>query len=124
MGISEILRLFSQIMIPNDTRQLSILTTSTDQVDEKHNMFPSPTKVLSQSCKVGIETFTHNLTEVVEMLGDVIEKLPQSTGQYSIDILTFALSVNGSGKISLIGEIGAGVTSGITIMLKKRVDTP
>lgn len=54
------------------------------------------------------------------MAKPVAEALPQSRADYEVNSLTFALSINGSGKISLIGELAAGVTSGITITLKKK----
>lgn len=99
---------------------ISILTTLTEEPSEIHTMFPSPTKLIGKASQITVQSLAENLSDFVRTLGRVVEELPESVGQYDVDSLTFSMSVDGEGKISLVGELSAGFTSGIIITLKKR----
>lgn len=105
-------------MVEEYTKKISIITYQSEKGSE--SMFPFPTGMISKYSELGYEKLKENLSDFVNMLGEIVEALPDSHGDYEVDNITFALSINGSGKISLIGELSAGVTSGITITFKKK----
>lgn len=107
-------------MSKRNTNMISIITIHSQGEDEGLAMFPSPSKIIAKSTQVIADRLGENLSAFVRILGEAIEKLPQSCGGYSVDTLTFSLSIDSSGKISLVGELSAGFTSGITITLKKQ----
>lgn len=84
------------------------------------SMFPSPTNMTIKTTRVASEKLGESLSGLVNTLSKIVEALPESCGGYDIDKLTFSISVDGSGKVSLVGELSAGFTSGICLTLKKR----
>lgn len=111
-------------MSKKNVELISILTIQSQDVTEERAMFPSPTRILARSTEVAAETFRDSLSGFVKMLGTVVQGVPELCGGYRVDTLTFSLDVNGSGKISLVGELSAGITSGITVTLKKERALP
>ncbi len=111
-------------MPKKDIERISILTSSVQGEGETFSMFPSTPQIVAKVRQVAIEKLEENLADFVTLLGKVVQTLPESCGGYSIDALTFSLSVDGSGKISLVGELAAGFTSGIIITLKKGGEAP
>lgn len=107
-------------MSKENTKTISILTVQTQKGPE--TMFP--TRMVAKSTEVATEKLKESLSYFVKMLDEIVETLPKSCGTYDVDTLTFSLSVDGSGKISLVGELSAGFTSGITISLKKKGEIP
>jgi len=84
-------------------------------------MFPAFLKLPTKSIEVSIGALSENINSIVARLGKIMDALPENCGsQYTIDELTFNLSINSSGKVSLIAEVGAGFSSGISIKLKRR----
>lgn len=101
------------------TQYISILASSEEvQATETMNAFPSPKKVLAKSRQIAVDKFEKSLAEFLQTLGTIVEKLPKSTGTYNIDTLAFSMSVDGGGKISLVGEISTGFTSSMTVTFK------
>lgn len=107
-------------MSKENTKKISILTFQTPTGPE--SMFPSPTKIIAKHSEVEYEKLKEGLSGLVKKLIDIVESLPRHREDYEVDNLTFALSISGSGKISLIGELSAGATSAITITLKKKAE--
>lgn len=105
-------------MVEEYTKKISILTYQAEK--EPESMFLSPTRMIAKYSDLGYEKLKESLSDFVNRLADIVETLPKSHGDYEVDNLTFSLSINGSGKISLIGELSAGVTSGITITFNKK----
>lgn len=102
-----------------------VVTTETQELEtafssEARTMFPSLAKIVARSTEIATEKLSENLAGFVETLSAVLETLPESCGPYDVDELTFSLSLDGAGKISLIGEVSAGVTSGITLTLRRK----
>lgn len=108
-------------MLENNMREISILTF--EHKEEAETMFPSVKKMVAKHTKVAADKLKKNISNFVKTIDDIVETLPKCRGIYEVDTLTFALSLDGSGKISLIGEISAGFTAGITITFKKRGNT-
>lgn len=100
------------------TKKISIMTYQTEK--EPESMFPSPSRMVAKYSDLEYGKLKKSLSDFVNMLADIVETLPEPHRDYEVDNLKFALSINGSGKISLIGELSAGVTSGITITFKKK----
>lgn len=109
-------------MSKENTKTISILTVQAQKGPE--TMFPSPTKMIVSYTQVATEKLKDNMSEFVKLLDEIVQTLPKSCGAYDVDTLTFSLSLDGSGKISLVGELSAGFTSGITISLKKKGEIP
>ena len=86
---------------------------------ETHAMFPSPTKGITKVSQITAKKLSENLSDLINSLQETMNTIPESCGPYSLDELTFSLAIDSSGKISLIGELSAGMTTGIVIKLKK-----
>ena len=98
---------------------ISILTL---EAEERSDRAILPSVVRNIAWKItSIETrlVSKELGRFINMLGKMVESLPESSGGYDVSMLSFSLSINSSGKISLVGEVGAGVTSCITVTLRK-----
>ena len=104
---------------PND-RLVSILVAGDDLgVEQRRSMFPRPSEVVQQ-VEVSAERLANGIKDCLESLRNVVQKMPDSLGEYDVDELTFALSINASGKVSLVAEAGIGLSTGITVKVKKR----
>lgn len=107
-------------MTDKNVASISILTIRRSEESEMPHMFPIPTRIIANTQRVAIEELGNNLSQIVDMLHGAIDKIPKSTGDFAVESFTFALSVNGGGKISLIGELSAQLSSGITVTLKRQ----
>jgi len=107
-------------MTKEDTDMISILTTQVEQGGQGRTMFASLPKAMTRYSQITAEKLGESLSGFIKTLSKVIETLPEPGGNYGLDSLTFSLSMDGRGKIFLIGELSAGVTSGITITIKRR----
>jgi len=101
----------------SNNKTISIL--STQKMPESNSMFPSTEEIATKCYEVGYKKFKENFSAFAEMLSQTVNDLPEISGNYQVDSITFSLAVNGQGKISLIGEISAGVSSGLTLTIKK-----
>jgi len=99
--------------------EISIVSYQTVRDAAQQTMFPITPQLLAKTSKVAMDTLRNNLADAVLMLSTVADKLPQPSGDYRIDVLTFALTIDGSGKVSLLGELSAGIAASITISLKR-----
>lgn len=97
-------------------RTISVLTGEM----QSESLFPATTKMLVKSSQLAIESVKRSLADCVESLEDIVDNLSDVDNQYDVDTITFSLSIDSSGKISLIGELSAGLVSSITITLKKK----
>lgn len=102
---------------------ISILThvheeaTGTDP--SKRSMFPKPSANLLEYAEIPAEQLANNLEKFMNSLQTVVKKIPSTVGDYDVDEITFSLSINGSGKVSLVAELAAGFSSGIEVKIKK-----
>jgi hypothetical protein len=70
--------------------------------------------------EISIETLSNNLANFVKTLGTIVESFPETYKKnYALEEIDFSLSVDASGSIALIGEVSAGITTGITVTFKK-----
>lgn len=84
-------------------------------------MFPSPEGVVRATIRMGQDVLADNLAGFIKVFGEVLDTLPSSCGKsFEVDELTCSLSVNGSGKVSLIGEVGAAIQSSMTIKFRRK----
>jgi hypothetical protein len=109
-------------MSRENPKQISVLTVQTEDESQTLSVFPSPSKMLAKSSQVAIDTLAENLTAFVNALGEIVDTVPESCGKYNVDNMSFSLSVDGEGRISLVGELAAGFSSGITVTLRKQKD--
>ena len=109
-------------MVKNE-KMISVLYMENPDNCGKNSLFPSTLGSLLKSKDISAENVSKNLSQFLNSLRSVISDLPDSCGPYDIDELSFSLSIDGSGKISLIGEVSAGIVSGITITLRKKNPT-
>ena len=96
-------------MKKQNTNAISILTAPSIEEDETLAMFPTPRKLMAKHTQVATDKFAEGLSGFIKTLEKVIQALPESCGGYNVDTLTFSLSVNASGKISLIVGIEHGI---------------
>ena len=101
---------------------ISVVSFSSEETDQSHSMFPLVNRLTAKYSQISIETINRSLEDFLEVLEKAARNIPSACGSYDIDSLSFSLSLDGNGKISLIGEISAGVASSITLTLKKRRD--
>lgn len=101
-------------------RQISVLISEeSSNREQRHSILPRPWQLFRQ-IDVPVEDLANSLSDCMESLREVVQKVPTTLGDYDVDELTFSISVNASGKVSLVAEVGAGVTSGIVIKIKRR----
>jgi hypothetical protein len=99
---------------------ISIITVNHIEETKTSSMFPSPEKLVNKYSEIAEEVLAENLAGLVQTLGDVIARLPEQCGSYDLSTLSFSLSIDGRGKVSLIGELSAGIASSMTICLTRR----
>jgi len=106
--------------VNDDIKTLNILTfSSADQIEES-GIFPSPPKLLAKLSEISIDDLKDSLSQFIDSLEKVIEPLSENQQQFDVDTLTFNIAISGSGKISLIGEMAAGMNSGVSVTLKRK----
>lgn len=98
---------------------ISILTREPYE-ESTEAMFPMVKKIITKSLDMSSDKLGEGLSHFVNRLARVVKKIPESCGDFDVDSVSFSLSIDAHGKISLVGEIGAGFTSGIIIALKRR----
>lgn len=106
-------------MEENNEKYVSIITY--EQQKQMDTMFPSPGKFVAKSSQIAIEQLKGNVSEIVNNITELLEELPERSTNFQIDEMSFSLSINASGKISLIGELSAGMNSGITLTFKRKL---
>ena len=110
-------------MSASKSEHISVVSFSVEETNQSHNMFPLLNRVKAKYSQVSIETLNRSMENFLKVLDKTVRNIPSTCGSYDIDSLSFALSLDSNGKISLIGEISAGMTSSITLTLKKRRDS-
>jgi len=103
-----------------DDATITISSVTTEGDGSSQAMFPSLHGLVHKSADVAANRLATSLSQFVATLGLIVQELPDSCGRYDVEELSFSASVDASGAFSLVGELSAGVTSGITIVLKKR----
>jgi hypothetical protein len=93
--------------------------TVVEETQNQESMFPPLARARATTQHVLTEDISRNLSATVAQLKLAFERLPPSLGEYSIDTITVALGVNGSGGIALVGEISAGFQSSITLTFRR-----
>ena len=103
-------------MTTNESKTISVLTTETEEL----GMFPSPGRVAVKSTDIAVEVLEESLSGTLGRLREIVEALPTGNGIYDIETVSFALAINASGKISLVGTVSAGVDAAITVTLRRQ----
>lgn len=106
-------------MSNNSNGTILISTIGADAEPQGEHMFQYFARVTAKTQKVLTEELRKNFAEITNELKLLVESLPDTMGEYSIDTITFSLCVNGNGKISLVGELSRGLSSSIALTLKK-----
>ena len=99
---------------------ISILTFPESKEVDERSMFPSAKRIYLKASTVAVETVADNLSRFVGLVGKIITSIPDPAENYEVDTLSFSINLDGSGKVSLVGEVSAGFNSGITLTFKKR----
>lgn len=99
---------------------ISILTYCEEDHGAGRGILPSPMKSAAKYTDVQTEILEENFKKVVRQLSKVVDSAPDASGKFYIDKFEFSLNIDASGKFSLIGELSAGVSTGITITLSRR----
>ena len=106
--------------LPEKRDVLWVLVDESLGSEGARSMFPSPEGVARAAMRMGQDVLAENLSGFIKVFGEVLDTLPSSCGKlWEVDELTCSLSVNGSGKVSLIGEVGAAIQSSMTITFKR-----
>jgi hypothetical protein len=95
------------------------------KVLEKRNtqgFFDSIQGIAYKSVDIPAQILIHNLQQTIETLAKALDSATINETKFLVDKITFNLGIEATGKISLIGEIGASSNSSISITLKKRRD--
>ena len=106
-----------------DQKIATINLITYEQQKQTESMFPRQGAFLAKCSQVTCDQLKGNLAECVSALSELLEGLPETTGSFQVEQATFALNVNASGKISLIGELAAGVSSSVTLTFARKVQT-
>jgi hypothetical protein len=104
---------------PHLPKQISIITSHSEG---ERAMFPSAKAVMMRAQQFSADMIKSNLAEAVGTLGDLFAALPGDCGGYTPEQVTVTLSIDASGKVPLVGEIAAGITSGISICFTRAKD--
>lgn len=104
-------------MQESNKKSLNVIQIST--LENQRSFLPSSKAIVSKAAEVATEQITNNLSAVVQELGKVMDGMQDSVN-YEIDKVTYLLNIDCSGKVSLVGELSAGLSSGITITMKKK----
>jgi len=97
----------------NEHYSISVLTFQ----DNKEGTCKEPVPV-----EVSADALSKNLLHCVKSLGKIVESFPETYKKnYALEEIKFSLSVDSSGRISLIGNVTSDTTSGITVTFKKRI---
>lgn len=105
-------------MSNREKRTISIVTSQ--QEKDVETMFPAPGALISTYSQVSYNELKKHLGDLVKTLSELVDVWPDTSGTFYVDQATFSLSINAAGKISLVGEVSAGLNSCITITLKRR----
>jgi hypothetical protein len=99
-------------MLDNELYSISVLAYGDGK--EETGKVPVPVDIST-------ETLSKNLLNFVKASGKIVESFPETYKKnYAMEEIKFSLSVDHSGKVSLIGNVPAGITAGITVTFKKR----
>lgn len=104
-----------------DQKIATINLITYEQQEQTESMFPRQRTFLAKCSQVTYDQLKGNLAECVSALSELLDGIPEADGSFQVEQATFALNINASGKISLIGELAAGVSSSVTITFARRV---
>lgn len=114
-------------MQDSNDEAISILTIQ--QVDDEaedgqvsRSMFSFGMKPVMNTTLITEKGLAANLSSFISLISPLVEALPEKCGAYYLDQLNLSLAVDGEGKISLVGELSWGLSSAISISLKRRRD--
>lgn len=106
-------------------RTISILTTHIDEIvslEKRKNeaVFPKLSGFVVRSSQLAIADLGEELSKTMKNLSAVLGKIDDAESKYYLDEIHLSLGIDASGKISLVGEVAAGVQTGVQIILKRR----
>lgn len=107
--------------ISDKTNDICIIVNNKENSHESKSMFPSPRQIVGSTVRMSTDVIKQNLSCFIDTFNDILDSVPNSCEKgYELDQLTCSLSIDGSGRIALIGELSSTVQSGITITFKKK----
>ena len=80
---------------------------------------PLAKEIVSSVVKVNTEIFAKNLSSFLSKVQMVLNSVSVETSAYAVEEVELHLMLNGSGGIELVGNLQAGVQSGIKVRLKR-----
>jgi hypothetical protein len=93
------------------------------KVLEKENIekgYVGLTDLVVKSVSLPMETVARNLQRMVNNLSKTLDEIKTEGTNFQVDSVSFNLEIESSGKVALVGEIGASSNSSICVTLKKR----
>jgi hypothetical protein len=72
-----------------------------------------------QAGKVEPKKLAQNFTEFLSSFEDVVRATPQTIAQYSVSEITLNLGISVAGEVGLIGKVGVGLETGVSVTLKR-----
>jgi hypothetical protein len=74
-----------------------------------------------QRTKLSGKQLRDNLGEFLDSLEEVVQRIPDALGGFSVDTIALSAEINAKGTVSLVGTGGeVGAKGGIAITLKRR----
>jgi hypothetical protein len=78
--------------------------------------------ILSRSINIEIETLKQDISKVYSDILKIVDELPEPSKPYSLDSISFTITIDSEGKASLLSTVSTGFKSqtGITFTVSKK----
>lgn len=87
----------------------TVLSTRENSAERSVLPSMSPPTVVASVTGISPASLSAQLNKFMKALEEIVNSLPDTCGQYEVEELTFALSIDGSGSVSLVGQLSSGV---------------
>ena len=100
------------ILVEDDETNNTILRQSRDSLEDRL------IKSIGKSVNIQVDVLSNEVVSAIEKIRDIISNIPKND-HISVESVTFTLSVDSNGKISLLSatSASASTTSGLTFTL-------
>jgi len=95
-----------------------ILLTVLNENTSNKSMFG--TIIGTKTLSLPLQTIANSLQKTVSNLAKILDSIDTEGTSFKVDTVAFNLGIEASGKVSLIGEIGASNNSSICVTLKRK----
>jgi hypothetical protein len=96
------------------------VVTSVASDDVSKSVLPSLGKATAiKSIEIANDVLANNLTDFFDGFGAVLVQLPVEKGGFSLDEIEVSLTIDATGAVKLIGEVGLGFSTGLKFTLKR-----